>query len=262
MEFFADIGRLFLPFIALLILLNCALSLLKGNKRPGTLGYLVNSANGDKIPLRGFETSVGRSNSCDIVLSYNTVSRFHAVLSKQKSGWFVSDTNSKTGTFINAEKTENRIKLENGDSVVFGNAVFRFVDALVEDTEHTHENETIPKLYETDERFYTGEVWSESKNPASSFIVNETTGETFMLDDLQSCLIGRSDEAHIQIDFASVSRCHALLSRQGERWLVEDLNSTCGTLLNSEAIYEIKKLTNGDVLDIGGITLIFNSNKY
>ena len=262
MEFFASIGRFFLPFIALLILLNCALSLLKGNKRPGTLGYLVNSANGDRIPLRGFETSVGRSNSCDIVLSYNTVSRFHAVLSKQKNGWFISDTNSKTGTFINAEKTENRIQIENGDSVVFGNAVFRFVDALVEDTEPTPKKGKAPKLYETDERFYTGEVWSESKNPASSFVINETTGETFMLDDLQSCLIGRSDEAHIQIDFASVSRCHALLSRQGERWLVEDLDSTCGTILNSQAIYEVKKLKNGDVLDIGGITLIFNSDKY
>lgn len=262
MEFFAGIGRYFMPFIAFFILLNCAFSLLKGNKRTGTLGYLVNSANGDRIPLRGFETSVGRSNSCDIVLAYNTVSRFHAVLSKHKSGWFVSDTNSKTGTFVNAEKTNNRTKLENGDSLVFGNAVFRFVDALAEQQEPVVEPAPAPKLYEADEKFYTGEVWRESESPASHAIVNETTGETFVLDDLQSCLIGRSEEAQIQIDFPSVSRCHALLSRQGERWLVEDLNSTCGTVLNSEQIYEVKKLVNGDVLDIGGITLVFKSDKY
>ncbi|MEG0979858.1 MAG: FHA domain-containing protein [Oscillospiraceae bacterium] len=261
MEFFVGVGRYFLPLMSLFILLNCAFSLLKGNKKPGTLGYLVNSANGDKIPLKGFETSVGRSNSCDIVLNYNTVSRFHAVLSKHKSGWYVFDTNSKTGSFVNAERILGRTQITDGDSVVFGNAVFRFVDNLSEHSVPVVAPANAPKLYEADEKFYTGEVYKQSKNPASCAVVNESTGESFLLDDLQTCLIGRSDEAHIQIDFPSVSRSHALLSRQGEKWLVEDLDSTCGTLLNNQKLSQVKKLKDGDVIDIAGITMIFKSSK-
>jgi pSer/pThr/pTyr-binding forkhead associated (FHA) protein len=261
-EFFTIVGRYFLPLIAFFVLLNCAFSLLKGNKKPGTLGYLVNSANGDRIPLKGFETSVGRSNSCDIVLSYNTVSRFHAVLSKHKKGWYVADTNSKTGTFINTQKVDSRAEVENGDSIVFGNAVFRFVDALVEQQMPHFEPEPVPKLYIADEEFFTGDVWSDSENSASCAIINDSTGETFLLDNFQTCLIGRSSEAQIQIDFPSVSRNHALLSRQGNRWLIEDLDSTCGTFLNSNRIYDVQKLANDDILDIGGNTLVFKSNRY
>ena len=261
MDFFAGIGRYFLPFMALLVLLNCAFSLLKGNKKPGTMGFLVNSANGDKIPLKGFETSIGRSNSCDIVLNYNTVSRFHAVLSKHKSGWYVFDTNSKTGTFINAERILGRTKIEDGDSLVFGNAVFRFVDELTEHSVPMVAEQSAPKLYEADERFYTGDVWKQSSNPASCAVVNESTGEAFSLDNLQTCLIGRSDEAQIQVDFPAVSRSHALLSRQGDKWLLEDLDSTCGTMLNNQPLTQVKKLKDGDVIDIAGVALVFKSNK-
>lgn len=102
--------------------------LLKGNKKIGVTGYLVNEANGDRLPLSGYEVSVGRSKACDIVLGYSTVSRFHAVLSKHKSSWRVTDTRSKTGTYINAEKIDKPRALADGDTIVFGNAVFVFVE--------------------------------------------------------------------------------------------------------------------------------------
>ncbi len=261
MEFFTGIGRYFLPILALFILLNCAISLLKGNKKPGTMGYLVNSANGDKIPLKGFETSIGRSNSCDIVLNYTTVSRFHAVLTKHKNGWYVYDTNSKTGTFINAERILGRTKIEDGDSLVFGNAVFRFVDSLVKHSVPmvAPVSNTAPKLYESEEKFYTDEIWSQSKKPMFCSLVNDATGETFSLDNLQSCLIGRSDESHIQVDFPSVSRSHALLSRQGDLWYIEDLDSTCGTFVNNQKLTQLQALYDNDSIDIGGAVFVFKS---
>jgi len=87
---FGDAARWIMPVLALLVAAFCVPSLLKGNKKIGVTGYLVNEANGDRLPLSGYEVSVGRSKACDIVLGYNTVSRFHAVLSKHKNGWRVN----------------------------------------------------------------------------------------------------------------------------------------------------------------------------
>ena len=125
---FGDAARWIMPVLALLVAAFCVPSLLKGNKKIGVTGYLVNEANGDRLPLSGYEVSVGRSKACDIVLGYNTVSRFHAVLSKHKNGWRVTDTRSKTGTYINAEKIDKPRALADGDTIVFGNAVFVFVE--------------------------------------------------------------------------------------------------------------------------------------
>ncbi|MDR0315233.1 MAG: FHA domain-containing protein [Oscillospiraceae bacterium] len=266
MEFFSDIGRYFMPVAALFIVINCAIPMMKGNKKTGVIGYLVNSANGDKILLQSFETSIGRSNSCDIVLVYGTVSRFHAVVSRYRSGWFLSDNNSKTGTFVETGQIEKRERIKNGDTVAFGNVVFTFFDRYEEEkksnqTPPPQEEEPPVKLYETEEKFYTAEVFPPESAGVTSYLINELTRKNFSLDELQTCLIGRNKEAQIHIDFPAVSRFHALLSRQGEEWIIEDLDSTAGTKLNGKTLESVKKLYDGDVIDISGTTLVFKTNR-
>lgn len=257
MDFFTDIGRYVLPLLAFFILLNCTFSMLKGNKKPGVLGLLINSANGDEIQLRGYETSLGRSTSCDVVLGYSTVSRFHAVLSRQRDGWYITDTFSKTGTMVNEETVEDRTHIEDGDILTLGNAVYKFVDTKVHHSSKPVANNQQSKLYQSDERFYTGEIWHNTNNNVNCMLVNEVNGETFILNDLDSCLIGRSEEAHIQIELPAVSRCHVLLSRDGDNWRAEDLDSTCGTKLNGKILTDVTKLANGDILDVCGIRLVY-----
>lgn len=77
--------------------------------RPVTLGILVNGANGDEFLLNHWETSIGRNKTCDIFLAYNTISRFHAVLSRRKRGWTVFDTYSKTGVYVNGKKSSGNL---------------------------------------------------------------------------------------------------------------------------------------------------------
>lgn len=257
MEFFIGLGRYILPLIAFFIFLNCAFSLFKGNKKPGTIGLLINSANGDEIQLKGFETSIGRSNSCDIVVEYTTVSRFHAVMSRHKNGWFVTDTYSKTGTKVNDNMIVGKTSIYDGDTIIFGNAVFKFVDTKIGHPKKPQSPQQTPKLYPSDERFYTGEIWKDIDDNIKCMLINENNGETFLLNDLENCLIGRSDEAHIQIDIPSVSRVHTLLSRDGDNWRAEDLDSTYGTTLNGKQLKEVTKLASGDVLDVCGIRLVF-----
>ncbi len=50
---FGDAARWIMPVLALLVAAFCVPSLLKGNKKIGVTGYLVNEANGDRLPLSG-----------------------------------------------------------------------------------------------------------------------------------------------------------------------------------------------------------------
>jgi pSer/pThr/pTyr-binding forkhead associated (FHA) protein len=124
---FFEISRYILPAFAFFILFFCSISLLRHKpKGPYKPAHLTNTANGDIIPLENWENSVGRSASCDIVLNYSTVSRFHAVVALRKGGWLVADTLSRTGVFVNGEPIKRKASLENGDIITFGGASLAF----------------------------------------------------------------------------------------------------------------------------------------
>lgn len=262
--FIFSFGRWILPIIAFYIIFGCGISLIRGNKKTGTIGYLVNSANGDQLPLIGFETAIGRSNACDITLTYTTVSRFHAVLTKRHGKWLLFDTHSKTGTFVNGEKVDDIFlhptEVKSGDTLVFGNAIFAFYD--LEDLQKAEAQKTAdnPALFEGDEKFYTGDIILPEHLKTGCTLKNCITGAEVSIDNSASVLIGRSDEADVQIASPAVSRSHALLSRSDEGWVIEDLDSKSGTLLNGEELTEIKPLKDGDIIEICGFTIRFTEN--
>jgi pSer/pThr/pTyr-binding forkhead associated (FHA) protein len=68
--------------------------------------------------------------------------------------------------------------------------------------------------------------------------------------------IGRSPDCEVFLDDVTVSRKHAVLVRQGERFEVEDLSSLNGTFLNRKRI-EKAPLEDGDELQIGKYRLTF-----
>jgi hypothetical protein len=68
--------------------------------------------------------------------------------------------------------------------------------------------------------------------------------------------IGRSEENDIVIQDPNVSRRHARLLRSENGFVVEDLGSTNGTLLDSAPI-DHERIENGDELTFGGITARF-----
>ncbi len=259
--FIVSFGRWILPVIALYIIIGCGASLVRGNKKVGTIGYLINSANGDEIPLISYETSIGRSNSCDIVLAYTTVSRFHAVVAKRHGEWLVFDTNSKTGTFVGEDRVPNGSKgavIKNGDTIIFGNAAFKFLERLPKtvNAEEVVEEEN-PALFLGDEKFYTGDIIIPTAIKKGCKLKNCITGEEMNIDDMDNVLIGRGSDSHIRINSPAVSKVHALISRSGNDWIVEDLDSANGTLLNGEPVTECTVLHNDDIIEICGFTIKF-----
>ncbi len=63
--------------------------------------------------------------------------------------------------------------------------------------------------------------------------------------------LGRSADADIRLDDRYASGFHARVFNRGGSYFVEDLNSTNGTLLNSQELHGEADLRPGDVIRIG-----------
>jgi pSer/pThr/pTyr-binding forkhead associated (FHA) protein len=74
--------------------------------------------------------------------------------------------------------------------------------------------------------------------------------------------IGRISENTIEIDDASVSSHHAVLTSQGKDYVLKDLGSTNGTRLNGKTVAaeEAQQLQDGDTLAFGKIGAIYSSD--
>ena len=69
-------------------------------------------------------------------------------------------------------------------------------------------------------------------------------------------LIGRTAQCDITIDDSSVSRKHASIESKDSRFLLQDLKSTNGTLVNGKSI-DVFVLNHGDKIRIGRTVLQF-----
>lgn len=126
LEIFFSMSRYLLAAMGVIILFVCCVSLLKIKAPKVKPALFIDTVNDDEYPVTHWETSIGRSNSCDISLMFSSVSRFHAVLTKQKKGWIITDTLSRSGTYVNGKKIKRPVVIKNGDILTFGGVSLLF----------------------------------------------------------------------------------------------------------------------------------------
>lgn len=80
-----------------------------------------------------------------------------------------------------------------------------------------------------------------------SFVFNITKPEV---------LIGRSSECDLCLNYPTVSKKHCKINFTGDRFLLEDLGSSNGTILNSKGVQQ-SVIKNGDVVRLGEVVLNF-----
>ncbi len=81
------------------------------------------------------------------------------------------------------------------------------------------------------------------------------SGEMFMPQG-ERTTIGRSPECGIFLDDVTVSRKHAVVEQQGDRWRIEDQGSLNGTFVNRDRV-DAATLADGDEIQIGKYRLTF-----
>ena len=73
-----------------------------------------------KEALRGATTRVGRGRDCEIVIDHPRVSRLHAVFELREGAWWISDSKSTGGTFVNDSPVHAPLRLRSGDTCRLG----------------------------------------------------------------------------------------------------------------------------------------------
>jgi hypothetical protein len=95
-----------------------------------------------------------------------------------------------------------------------------------------------------------------SKNPELEVISGENIGETFAVK--RRTRIGRERDNDIILLDPKVSRYHAQISLEADRWMVTDLGSSNRTYVNGQAITAAIRLHSGDRVGIGETELRFS----
>jgi hypothetical protein len=67
---------------------------------------------------------VGRAPGCNFILTDPTVSRFHAEVYRDGTGWMVTDLGSMNGTRVNGWRLTGPAPVRPGDQIGFGNLTF------------------------------------------------------------------------------------------------------------------------------------------
>ena len=84
-------------------------------------------ASGQRIDLTEEIVKIGRHQSCTIVFADSNVSRVHAQLQHDSTGWLIVDLGSTNGVKVNGTKISKEKSLTDGDELEFGTSTARFV---------------------------------------------------------------------------------------------------------------------------------------
>ena len=74
---------------------------------------------GESFPLERDRMTIGRRPDSDVFLDDVTVSRDHAVLVQRGGEWYLDDSGSLNGTYVNRRRIESH-KLQDGDELLIG----------------------------------------------------------------------------------------------------------------------------------------------
>jgi hypothetical protein len=88
-------------------------------------------------PGGGTRFTIGRDEACDLLIEDLTVSRLHATLSRDVSGWMLADAGSTNGTRLNGWRVREPVRVREGDRVTFGSATFVMCEGQPPGGQHT-----------------------------------------------------------------------------------------------------------------------------
>ncbi|MBR5191240.1 MAG: FHA domain-containing protein [Clostridia bacterium] len=230
--------RYILCILAIAVIINCVWSLIRLRPDKKVYAILLNMANDEQHPITCYETSIGRSKSCDIVFTNSTVSRSHAVVALRKDGFYVFDTESKAGVYVNGEKIQKSEKLSDGDIIAFGTAIMKFYMGSEANNDISHKKEETTKI---------------------SRLVNLADNTEFDLDG-DFVTIGREKGSNIEIPAPYVSRRQAEIFKYNNNWYIKNFGKVTKTTLNGDPIFSDTPLYGGDVIRIGDFEFLYEEN--
>lgn len=171
---------------------------------------------------------LGREPEFAVCLPLEGVSRVHAKIAFDGTGYIVEDLKSTNGTFVNGEAVQ-RERLHHLDVVSLGRAAqLVFLLASSESASATRTGITRATLVSSDADAAPYEI---------------APGEITM---------GRAPTCNVVVDNTAVSSLHLRIQHTGDALILVDLASSNGTLVNGARVFTAT-LNDGDVISLGGV---------
>lgn len=218
--------------------------------------------------VAGAKKTVDVTDSCSIGrMAGNTIaiedevgaSRRHCQILKISSGFELSDLGSTNGTKVNGQAVK-RHKLKDGDEIRIGETAFIWSDGtgaapedevlLEGDVELEEPAGAAPKR---------GAVTAAAATSEQCYLVfagGPKDGQKITLEKKRVTFGRNAKNTNVFADDAGVSGYHCEVAREGGAYVLRDLGSTNGTLLDGEAVSETA-LQHGNRIRIGGQRLVF-----
>lgn len=190
---------------------------------------------------------IGRSPKCTVQLNDPTVSRLHAALTRQADGgWALVRHKSAQPVWIDGEAADKK-PLRGGESIRIGGFTILFhaqntsVPGVDDETVRRQPVVAVPA------DLPEATLWFEVGGPAAGSVPLSRVVTVF----------GRGEECDVVLDDQRCSRRHMEISRVGESFVLRDLGSTNGVLVNGERVTGEADLIAGDVIQAGGTRMRF-----
>lgn len=181
----------------------------------------------DEYSFEDGEFVIGRSQSCDIVLAADNVSRRHARLFTVEGRCYIEDLKAANGLWLNGKRVYNVTELPRSAQVRIGD-FFLHIE---------------------------GAAFDRPMGTAAWGRIVPTPGSHGQLCELSrpTTLVGRGKDCTVVVNDPSVSRIHAKITHDPDgRILVEDLHSSNGVYVNERRV-EVHQVHNGDRIRFGTV---------
>lgn len=189
------------------------------------------------FPIFKDRVIIGRGPESDLRVpeTLRFISGQHVEILKRDGAFFIRDLNSTNGTLLNNQllRAGEFHPLVNDSIIRFGDDQFGISVGL------TFVNP------------------SSAISPVNGFLQAAPPTE---LTKIKHVLIGRMDNCDLVLDHPEVSRRHALIRQIEDKFFIEDLDSSNGTLVNDQRVKHAE-LQEGDLIQISTFVLHFQDGK-
>ncbi len=110
-------------------------------------------------------------------------------------------------------------------------------------------------------RMLVAMFFKKTTDPIRAKLVNTVTNETISLYERETS-IGRNKKCDIVLPFDTISRLHAVIAYRNKGFVIFDTFSKSGVSVNGKKIEKKSYVSNGDIINIGGIEYMLHEAKY
>jgi pSer/pThr/pTyr-binding forkhead associated (FHA) protein len=204
--------------------------------------------------------TIGRDSSADFQIPLSTISRQHTRISEADGVYVLEDLGSTHGTLVNGRKVGKGEKkvLKDGDIIELTKAKIT-CNIEVQKIASAEPGEGTQAIAQRAVQGILGRLGdAKGDGPFLRVLTGPDEGVRFpFVGTLTEWSLGRSKECEFILNDPNVSRRHATVKKDWNGFVIHDLGSKNGVLINDKHIKKAKRLKDHDEITIGPVKLVF-----